>query len=914
MGTEVESKMYLPGYYSSKDIGNNAGYGGWSLHHESNTLKNGQHYGIFLSKPTLDGVDYDAYDKEKLRQTIMKHESIFRHQVHELHRLYKIQRDLMNEIKTKEQVKHLIPSGTSQSSLFPSEDDKRSWYISNLPGVGSSYGRPSSSSADVNQTRQSSLQEKTTLSTYGFTQNNARLKDYESLDFKCKKAQRRLFDLEVPANEYMDDESEVQEELEVSRTESCLINKSSEVTPAGDKNLSNHTGDNGNTLRSNISSRKTHYLADLNEPIEVEEVSASASVNNVGHKNQAVSMQTYSGIWCSGKGISENPEIVTNGETVNLHIKNERNGSSSYTIQAGQIRSKSSFSDSFHLQDFRKPCDSSRFEVSKNNEFGTCLPSDQNTAGKQIKRKIFGIEVSEGDNYASSFAHKGTNLRNMSVPQYDVANSELTSISCLNQNIISVQDAQYDPQGYFWGPSKQPRKLETPQGGLSWLRKMPLDNSKSLKEESEGSHQMKIDFTQSYSQQHLNQTDTRKGPSGPSQSLIQDSSSTTRGHDAEHKRAEISDCSSVKRILGVPIFDFPSKPGSVASVPGNDSPIKIGSVKCDLACDSVSPRSGEHLKVKDSRKELVKDSSYARHQIDLNECITEEEEQVTPTPSIVKPTTGIDLEAPLVVDSETRITSEEESQESEQKKSLPQDKLDEVAAEALVAISSFQVLRNLQDNSTLNLQSDSSLSDSLYWFADTISSFNETEMTKTDVCDEECIPHGIDEFECMILNLPETKVEECSYKPPNSDNPENPQGEDTPAPRRPRRGQARRGRQRKDFQRDVLPGMVSLTRNEVTEDLQFIEGMVRAIGGTWQSSLASRNGGKSGGGRGRRRSGSSAPSPPTPVTAVCRVQQIQQLDSKELGLEERSLTGWGKRTRRPPRQRCPLNNSLLPLK
>lgn len=247
----------------------------------------------------------------------------------------------MNEIKSKEQVKHFLQNGTSRSSLFSSgfssEDDKRSWYISNLPGVGSGYGRPSSSRADVIQTHQSSMQEKTTLSTYGLNQNSARLKDYESLDFKCKKVQRRLFDLEVPANEYMDDETEVQE-LEVSRTESCLINKSNEVTQAGDKNSSNHTGtgNNGNALRSNLS-RTTHYLADLNEPIDVEEVSASASVNNLGNKNRAVSMHSNSGIWCSAKETTENPVMGKNGEIRNLHIKNEfsEKESSSYTIQAG---------------------------------------------------------------------------------------------------------------------------------------------------------------------------------------------------------------------------------------------------------------------------------------------------------------------------------------------------------------------------------------------------------------------------------------------------------------------------------------------------------------------------------------------------------------------------------------------------
>ncbi|KAF4390801.1 uncharacterized protein LOC115701583 [Cannabis sativa] len=877
MGTEVQSKMYLPGYYSTKDISNNkASYGGWSLHHESSSSKNGQHYAMFSSKPAMEGMDYYACDKEKLRQTILKHESILRHQVHELHRLYKIQRDMMNEFQSKEQTKHLIPSGTSQSSLFPSgfstEDDKRSWYISNLSGSSSVCGRPSSSSADVIQTHQSSMHERTTLSTYGLNQNSARLKDCESLDFKCKKTQRRLFDLEVPADEYVDDETEPDGEVEMSRTESCLINNSSEVTLAADKNVFNHTDDNGNKLTCNLYPRRTHYLADLNEPIEVEEVAASASVDTMGDKTRPESTQAYS----------------------------------------AQIESKRSISDRFHLQDFRKPCDMSKAEASKTNEFVTCIPSDPNTAGKQITRRIFGVEVSEENNNSSVFAPpKGINLQNMSsVPKSDAAKSDLSSISCFNQNMISFQGgAQYDPQGYQSGPRNEPRKMEAPQGGLPWLRKAPPVNSKSLKEESEGSHQMKIDFTQSYSkQQCLNQTDTRRGPS---QSPIQDSWLTTRGHDTEHRKAGTSDCSSVKRILGVPIFDFPSTHGSVSSVSGNNSPINVGSVKSDLACDSVSPRSQEQLKVIDSRKEVEKDRSYVRHEIDLNECITEEEEdQVTPAVSVAKPTTGIDLEAPVIVDSETGITSEEESQESELTKPLPHDKIDELAAEALIAISSVHVDYLHDDSATLDLQSDSSLDNSLLWFADFVSSYDETGTNKTNVCDEESVPDDIDDFEYIILNLPETKVEECCYQPQISENLDNLKEEDTPATRRPRRGHARRGRQKKDFQRDVLPGLVSLSRNEVTEDLQIIEGMVRTTGGTWQPSLTTRNGGKNGGGRGRRRC---APSPPAPVAAACNVQ-AQQPDSKESGLDESSLTGWGKRTRRPPRQRCPLSNSLLPLK
>ncbi|GKB85657.1 hypothetical protein Tco_0957929 [Tanacetum coccineum] len=43
-----------------------------------------------------------GYLKEQMKQNILKQHSIFTHQVQELHRLYKRQRDLMNELTRKE--------------------------------------------------------------------------------------------------------------------------------------------------------------------------------------------------------------------------------------------------------------------------------------------------------------------------------------------------------------------------------------------------------------------------------------------------------------------------------------------------------------------------------------------------------------------------------------------------------------------------------------------------------------------------------------------------------------------------------------------------------------------------------------------------------------------------------------------
>ena len=105
-----------------------------------------------------------------------------------------------------------------------------------------------------------------------------------------------------------------------------------------------------------------------------------------------------------------------------------------------------------------------------------------------------------------------------------------------------------------------------------------------------------------------------------------------------------------------------------------------------------------------------------------------------------------------------------------------------------------------------------------------------------------------------------------------------------------RRGGGRRGRQqRKDFQRDVLPSLSSLSRYEITEDIHTIEELFKAAGSTWQSNFSQRGGGKNGRGRRRLRGGSTlSPSPsPTVTTTVFSLplqQQQQQPDEREVGI------------------------------
>uniref|UniRef100_A0A2P2KTU0 Uncharacterized protein n=1 Tax=Rhizophora mucronata TaxID=61149 RepID=A0A2P2KTU0_RHIMU len=476
------------------------------------------------------------------------------------------------------------------------------------------------------------------------------------------------------------------------------------------------------------------------------------------------------------------------------------------------------------------------------------------------------------------------------------------------------------------------RKEINTHGGLSWHSGTSFGNGKS-----NVPHQMDLDCLQNYCQQSVNKGTILKDFHG---NVIQDSLSMSNAHDAGDKRIEVGDCSSKSKILGVPILvkpilkdipsaNFPSKPNLFDSKTNVTASRKSGTLDTDLNYEPMLSESGMDSGITQNTDNhitglrAVDCNDNARSQIDLNVNVTEEEAELAQSLPVakLKNAVEIDLEVPVVIETEIDCTSGGKLPES--KVRLPLDLLKNEstdfeeglikhAAEALVAISSSSV-HDFVDNAT-NLQFGCALNDSLQWFAEIITSHKfemENDMGSVTVVDEDgtgqdnAMPKGMDFFEYMTLSLRETKVEECHYEPQALENAKH----ETALLKRPRRVQARRGRQHKDFQRDVLPGLASLSRSHVTEDLQTIEGLIRATGGAWQSALLQRNSPKNKGGRGRKRSRSSA-TPPR-VTKISP-HPPQQLECGELGLEEVSkLAGWGKRTRRPPRQRCPINHHIV---
>ncbi|CBI15170.3 uncharacterized protein LOC100853516 [Vitis vinifera] len=99
MGTNLLYESF-PGNYSTRDLNMEAVGSRCLPCKDDKTLKSELHYNGVLPPPALPR--QLGSDKEELRQTILKQEVMFNDQVQELHRLYRRQMELMNEIEKKQ--------------------------------------------------------------------------------------------------------------------------------------------------------------------------------------------------------------------------------------------------------------------------------------------------------------------------------------------------------------------------------------------------------------------------------------------------------------------------------------------------------------------------------------------------------------------------------------------------------------------------------------------------------------------------------------------------------------------------------------------------------------------------------------------------------------------------------------------
>lgn len=808
MGTKIQFNRYVSGYCSIWGLNETVNNDVLSLYQDGKAPRNGQHYDPVLPQKLRIGGTHE-YDKEKVRQMILEHESTFRHQLQELHRLYGRQREIMNEFKRK--VKNcLMESEVSRSSSFPlpSGDTKPGWQVSHTSLLHSLLDQASA----FQNSSLPSFSKGNTMLVPLHSRDGRRSETCKPPNSNNKLISRKVFDLEMPANVHMNDEYKNPE-------------KSFCGLPEIDQN--------GNALWSNSCTKKNAQLADLNEPIPHGENSASVIVGNSG---DITSTSTDIGRDQQLR-IGYNSRIISNGGSSSTRDTCSKT-SEVRTDQGGmakhQIRKRLFGVDIFEVEDDRQGVtDSSMVNC--------------DTSEKKAKGLLPIVSIEEASAKRSD-ALKWNKLRNISEDAVSEDNS--ANADChKKQNELKASLLCYDQ---LERTNKNPHHL----------------NLDSLQ------HSCQLFFQNSKTATISSQKQER------SLHMVQETAAEAIVRPLQ-RNIEMTNCVSVSNFKEPSFAGILSKEVYVGS-DGKNS----GQIPAEKVMPKDEPGAGDIIV-----GDRIKNSLPGFWQlIDLNLSLTEDEAPSVPyLPSAMVEIarTEIDLQGP----------NDEELQKT--------------AAEAIVSISS----------STLNVAPpESSLedvgSDHLSWFAELACVYewddwnNASELTVDGVVTEDMIPEGIDYFEFMTLRLKDTK--EDNYNHIHSlqitEN-VNELDEETIVPeqsRRPRRGQARKGRQRKDFQRDILPALTTLSKHEVVEDFQTLEELFKSSGCDWKSSLTRKAAGKSS--RRKKSSNLGVSTPPGETDAICYSQGQQPVSNSTEGqVEEKTLSGWGKRTRRLPRQRY-MNN------
>ncbi|KAL3819493.1 hypothetical protein ACJIZ3_005398 [Penstemon smallii] len=898
MGTKVHCKSYYPpGHHSMRrDLNQDSSSSNWPVFCGDKSLTNG-HYcnnGFMPSNIIIDGY-HPGYDKDSLKQQMLEHEAVFKNQVHELHRVYRIQMNMMEEVKGKEVHNHnrasIEPSSSSNLQVLPLQEDARKWHMAGFPLLNS----PSSCT-------------NTPTGPFPF-QNGSSFKDSEALDISRPfKVRKKLFDLQLPAVEYID-------------------------TEQGEK-LNEH---------NKVSSLSSYSTPNLNEPVQIQE-EMTPSVYFLGQplingENKGIPQAAkLNGYHEAGSSKSNHRSTMPQGfrqdkwplpsypvqgtfnplhhnpptgysredlwrEGTNRGLESSR--SRLEPVEAGNsfpFFTSASFANSKAQSDSsRKPTSSSfvqnitTFE-SLGRGFQPIVQSQEFSGRKWVvdgSSPFLGSDVtkpngfhqgsasgskevcggfdylncsSRGDNIIASDRSISHGIGSSSKgPRIDINLNEVVS-----NKVVILQDLNTN--------SMPDDHLST----LPWLRPKP-----DYAIEAKRSEFSKV--------RDLNQIFTPKV-------TMLDSSDD----------CEIIETRNVKKILGFPIFEtggMKNNPSSLASTSANlDCPPQGKKVENEIKKEMMIDINVEYepdepiIAAEESivdKEKLIKSST--RGIIDLNNtCDSDYEESPLPSSYEIKNAHGrisldINLEAPVLADSEdyNNTPSKENTPDGAQE---TEDDVLRDAAETILCISSFCPKTDI--NNSICHSSEASLVESFQCFVDAVfSCANELDMIKNS--------SENDEFEVMTLQLQETKEEDYMPKPFIPEIEEKVEAANMQQVQtRTRRGQARRGGRRgRDFQRDILPGMTTLSRNEVTEDIQTFSGLMKATGHSWSSGLTRRNGG----GRGRKRGSTAAIVSPR----VCDQVNNNNNSMTEVCLEDkRSLTGWGKTTRRPRRQRCPPAGNL----
>ncbi|XWS51182.1 hypothetical protein CRYUN_Cryun12cG0155300 [Craigia yunnanensis] len=1006
---DMQQKSHFPGCYTV-----------WSADNIDRTLRNRQYYNGTL--PPSSELNM-FYNKDSLKQTMLKHEAEFRDQIHELHRLYRRQKELIDEMKKNNLYKHHCSLKTLQPYHVLSPNSSN--YVQ-IPHHASTSINLVHCHLPISEAKDSILP----LHSYDGNRGQAGLdptriesssKTSEFMESNCKKFGKKILDLELPADEYFDSEeegfSEVKMAPEVTDIPNNALKKIPEVRDRGDKELSvsgsgcNSVFPEGNCIPSSISLKKK-VMADVNIPVKLEEdlIPEFSDFQDPVIGRRKTSLQDP-----SGKSNS------------NFHVLSEEVIPNSLIMRDPEAHLETLLPDKHKMQRERVPrndkagqgrndlnsfpqylyTEKLSIEHINNEQAEDCaIPhSLDKTDGKLCNENLQHVA---GDVSASNYKPVATSDLCSSyqiVPLADTMSSKSSSVSswrrafkrspiavqalpcfkgkssksftisrglsgnelCLGKNLLcspklciaTFPQASWQNDFQLEGqpPCTSSVSLNCNNGNDFAFEHSPVNYTNDFKcvrsvksldlnfvlpsfstnvaGSQDGSHihcgntlQNSTGCSPQVSETPVHDTKSgeRRDQSIPLESALEQAKSLCV-HEAELEKVEASNSLGFKRILGFHMYNKPLIANGQCS--SHASPSRNYPNSCaredikDKEKDRIPDINLEFDHVPDREKQPAKTESVEESEhcenypgygvIDLNSCLSIDESLLMPSHSI-----ELDLEPPASPENKECSPPRWESDENQLETPLLasgqedgdlQEALVRNAVEAIVSISSSEIQTCLETTAGKPFKA----SNSLYWFARVASSVVDDPGSEfglnigvKDYGDkEEYLSDGIDYFEAMTLNLTEIKVEESWYK---SNGQKEEESSAIFSTNQPKRGRTRRGKQqRKDFQSEILPILASFSGYEVTEDLQKIGGLKEAAGAQWESG-SSRNAGRNGYTKGRRRSNARVS---TLMESTMNMLPKQQSRNTEVGIHQRRLIEWGKITRRPRGPRCPSSNHWL---
>lgn len=248
----------------------------------------------------------------------------------------------MDEVIREEQFKQRIPNETcSSSSHVPSQmqrEDMQRWKCPNLPVSNSACGTPPLSILDTVQSSPCSAKGKSIQTGPSSFPNCYSPKNLES-ESRPTKHRRRMLDLDLPADEYIDTDEVVQvNDVKDSDYMSISTDKNGNFA-YGNRKLFMVQGDSS---KSDLHDNQPRALADLNDPVNVEE-ETSVSVDFLhrgGSRHDAQYRDFSTRFLSSTKDSNQNLKTgSTNGALNDVHFENRVIGSDwfSYALKSGNI-------------------------------------------------------------------------------------------------------------------------------------------------------------------------------------------------------------------------------------------------------------------------------------------------------------------------------------------------------------------------------------------------------------------------------------------------------------------------------------------------------------------------------------------------------------------------------------------------